>query len=739
MLKRRLITVGGVIQGIGMRPFIYCLADDLCLTGHVCNDGRGVTIEIQGAESRLDRFEERLQADIPPAGKIVRSHSEEIPMVADESTFVINLSAGTSEGAVSICADRWVCPECLKEMNDPEDRRYQYPFINCTHCGPRFTIVKKLPYDRPQTTMKDFELCEECLGEYKNPRDRRYHAQPVACPVCGPRVWIEGGPSGAETIVEARRLLLDEKVVAIKGIGGFHLAVNAHSEKAVARLREFKRRPRKPLAIMVRDIPEAHKCIAMIEKTRQLLISPCAPIVLAPRNKDCKIAANVAPHLDDLGVMLPYSPLHHLLFNDELVAIVMTSGNAPGEPITIDNQSALESLKADAYLMHNRDIHVANDDSVIRAGKPGPLFLRRSRGYVPEPLAAPHLPNKKILALGALWKVTLTTLTNHELVVGRHLGNLYTVAGEKAFHQEIERMLDFARIEPEAVAVDAHPDLSSSLFAGQRFNKVPIYKIQHHHAHMASVLAEHKIATNEQVAGIILDGLGYGLDGELWGGEILLGGYTDFQRAFHLRPVPLPGGDRASKEPTRMATSLLVDAGINRPGLDCYNEQFAQICKIKTVSPLSSSAGRLFDGIAGILGIAPNVQDYEGEAATRLEAVADPDEKGAYPCELDESSLDTRTLVHALVDDNSEIPVRAARFHNGLANGLCAAVQKTGMTTVALAGGCMINRHLARRLIESLEKNKLKVLMPQQLPPGDGGLSAGQAACAACMADRGVK
>jgi hydrogenase maturation protein HypF len=749
MIARRRIEVQGVVQGIGLRPFVYRLAREQGLTGAVRNLGGSVGIELQGAPGELDEFERQLHEELPPAGMIARARSRALPVVEGERGFVIDESSARDAPSLALAPDRSVCLDCLRELADPSDRRFRYPFVNCTACGPRFTIVDALPYDRNNTTMCRFELCADCRREYTDPGDRRFHAEPVACPACGPRAWLveSGGeladpsetdePDPAAAIDEAARRLALGALVAIKGIGGFHLAVDGSDEAAVARLRRIKRRPRKPFALMVRDLATARRLAALDRGSEELLSSPAAPIVLARRRPDSGIAPSVAPGVADLGLMLPYSPLHHLLLAAGPEVLVLTSGNPPGEPITADDREALTRLAADAYLVHDREIRVANDDSVVRATGLGPVFLRRSRGYAPAPFPATHLPRRSVLALGASLKVTVTTLAGGELVVGRHLGDLGNPRAEAAFRAEVQRMLAFGRVEPEAVAVDLHPDFPSVLFAEQSLAPLPILRVQHHHAHLAAVLAEHGVGAGERAVGIVLDGFGHGTDGAIWGGEVLAGGYGSCERIAHLRYVAQPGGDRAAVEPARMGTSLLVDAGLDERAWSGFDRRTAEICVSEQLCPRTSSAGRLFDGAAAILGLAPKRQDFEGEAATRLEDAADPDCDDGYPLPLDDGVLDTRELVRALARDSAPTGRRAARLINGLADGLARAVLEQNAQLVALAGGCMVNRPLTARLTSRIERTGARVLRPSRLPPGDGGVSAGQAAVAACRLEGG--
>ncbi len=749
MRIRRRIRLQGTIQGIGFRPFVHRLASREGLVGISYNEGLGAVVEVEGPSHRVASFESRLSADLPSPGRIDRYVAEAVAASHLETGFSIVESHNSRERSISLPPDLGVCPECLQEMSDPSNRRYRYPFINCTACGPRYTIALDQPYDRPNTTMAVFPMCPECRQEYTNIRDRRCHAQPIACPECGPRTWLipanralglspqEEKTDPAEAVDLARELLTAGKVLAVKGIGGFHLAVDASNRSAVSELRKRKNRPRKPFAVMVRDLTVARRIVVLKENDEKILCSPASPIVLAPARPDHGLAEELAPGLGDLGIMLAYSPLHRLLFDETLEALVMTSGNPPSEPIITENQDAVAGLPADAYLMHDRGIQVANDDSVVRTTSQGPVFIRRSRGYVPVSLNASRLPRGNLIALGAELKVTITTMHHGRIFVGRHLGDLNNLASEEAFQEEVSRVLNFEGIAPKAVALDMHPDLATTIYGEERFRDLPIIRVQHHHAHMGAAMLEHGFGPEDEAAGIILDGMGYGPDGTIWGGEVLIGGFRQYQRLAHLRPIPMPGGDKAALQPWRMATSLLVDSDLGRPGMTGYDEEVAQICQTPLISPLTSSAGRLFDGVAALLGVAPKTQDYEGEAAARLEAVADPHHGDAYPLPFNDDQLDTRHLIEALVADHAPLPIRAARFHNALADSLAQTALFAQTGVVVLGGGCFVNRLLIGRLVNRLRTAGIDVRYPSLLPPGDGGLSAGQAACAACMMEEG--
>lgn len=744
MSLRHRITVQGVVQGIGFRPFVYRLAFEESLLGFVRNDAEGVIIEVEGTAAALERFAVRLAAEIPTGGRIDGMKIEPCAALCTESQFRIMESQKTAQTFPSVAPDRFVCADCLQEMRDPSDRRYKYPFINCTHCGPRYTIIHSLPYDRPNTTMRAFPLCAACQQEYTDPTNRRFHAEPIACPICGPHVWIEPSSrmefnAGEDPIHSAAAMLADGRIVAVKGIGGFHLAANAFDRDAVMRLRAMKRRPRKPFAMMVKDIAVAKQLAEFNEETARLLTSPPAPIVLVPAAQGLAMTAWIAPGLKDLGILLPYSPLHHLLLEKGPAALVMTSGNAPSEPISIQNDDALQCLGADATLLHNRDITTAADDSVFRMASHGPVMIRRARGYVPSPMPAAHLPSASVLGLGALLKVTVSVLHQGQLVVGRHLGDLDNERAEDAFAEEVDRMMNFLRFTPESITMDLYPDSAAAYLVRDRFPTLPIFRVQHHHAHMAAVMTEYGLSPYERVVGIVLDGFGLGPDGALWGGEVLVGGYAAFERAAHLRYVPQPGGDKGAEEPGRMALSLLLDAKLPIPDGFDVDPHLREIVHIPAVSPMTSSAGRLFDGAAALLGIAPTRQDFEGEAAALLEAVADPSIRDAYPLPLTGDILDTRDLICSLAVDPSALSIRAARFINGLADGLICAAARSNSDRAVLAGGCMVNRLLAGRLMDGLSKLGIEVLFPRKLPPGDGAISAGQVAVAACGDPRNFK
>jgi len=747
-IERWRVLASGTVQGVGFRPFVYRLAHDEALLGEVSNEGLGASLEIQGPTSALERFVARLRVELPHPGDVERLDVEAMPLDHQARAFVIAPSSEAVGRRLSLAPDLATCAACLAELRDPEDRRYRYPFINCTHCGPRYTITSALPYDRPKTTMAVFPMCANCRSEYDDPLNRRYHAQPIACPECGPAIWcVEAARLNDASALEppklapgdwlrhtehalqaAQRVLESGGILAVKGLGGFHLAVDARNPDAIARLRQRKHRPTKGLAVMVANLEVARGFGQLDPSAIQSLASSAAPIVLVP--KAAGVDPGLAPVSNDIGLMLPYTPLHSMLLEGTLDALVMTSGNRSAEPIATENRVAALELGADAVLLHNREIRVGCDDSVLRWSESGPSLIRRARGFVPSALRAEMLPNRSILALGAHLKVTLATLCRGELAVGRHLGDLDNPAAEDAYLDEIERMLRFGQVEPEAVAVDLHPDLFSTHVAQERFAELPIVRVQHHHAHLASVMVEHGLGLDRRVAGIVLDGLGFGEDGTIWGGEVLVGGYERVERVGHLRPIAQPGGDRAALEPFRMATSLLLAAGLGPEHWRFFDEELAAITALRLVSPLTSSVGRLFDGVAALLGVAPRRQTFEGEAAMALERVADERCSSAYSFPVEAGVIEVREMVQELLRDPDDVSLRAARFHNGLADAFVEVACAAGADVVVLSGGAMVNRLLSRRLGTQLQARGVEAFWPRRLPAGDGGLSAGQAAIA---------
>ena len=719
---RTRVRVEGTVQGVGFRPYVFSLASSLGLAGFVLNDSRGVLIEVEG--DAVDAFLVRLPAEAPPLARIERVRAEAVAAVGERG-FAIRESPRGGGGRVNITVtpDAATCADCLRELFDPADRRFRYPFINCTNCGPRFTIVRGIPYDRPLTTMAAFAMCAACRAEYEDPANRRFHAQPNACPDCGPHVRLQPQSPG-DPIAGAARALAGGAIVAVKGIGGFHLACRADDEAAVAALRARKHREDRPFALMVRDVDAARALVVSLDETA--LTAPERPIVLAPRRPDARVAAAVAPRSRDLGLMLPYSPLHHLLLTGCGFPLVMTSGNVSDEPIAHRDDDALARLAgiADLFLLHDREIHTRTDDSVVRAGR----MVRRSRGYVPSPLPLPG-DAPPLLAVGAELKSTFTLARGGRAWVSHHIGDLRNYETLRAFTEGVAHFERLLQLEPALVAHDLHPEYLSTKYALERAG-VATVGVQHHHAHLAACLAEHGVA---RAAGAIYDGTGYGLDGTVWGGEILVGDMHGFTRAAHLRPVRMPGGEAAIREPWRMACAWLQAAGRGEPlpGIDPERwHQVARLAESGLASPLTSSAGRLCDAVAALCGIRQTVT-YEGQAAIELEAAADAHEREAYPLG---PGLDARPTVLAAADDRARgvpVPVVSARFHNGLAAATAEALLATGEPVAVLSGGVFQNELLLTRTTAALERAGVRVLTPRALPANDGGISYGQAAVAA--------
>lgn len=761
-IRRQRILVRGVVQGVGYRPFVYRLALELGLGGHVGNNTDGVTIEAEGPGLNLAEFVRRLSAEAPPMARVDAISAEDCALAGD-STFAIVMSAVLGQVSTGIPADAATCADCLHELLDPADRRYRYPFINCTNCGPRFTITRRIPYDRPQTSMAVFPMCPECRSEYDDPLNRRFHAQPNACWQCGPRVWLCDATgteiSAQDPIANAIERLLDGEVMAVKGIGGFHLAVDATNEAAVLRLRERKRRYGKPLAIMVRDLDVARRLCELSAEAERLLLSTARPIVLTRACAENGIAPSVAPGIPWIGIYLPYAPLQHLLFANERVdALVMTSANLSEEPIAIDNDEARQRLGgiADVFLMHNREILQRCDDSVLAVVDMNPQVIRRARGYVPMGIPLP-MNAPPLLAAGGHLKNVFTLARGNFAYQSQHLGDLENVAGLEFFEHSLRHLMHTFEIEPEIVVHDLHPGYLSTTWARQWAEQRGLHTlaVQHHHAHIAACMAEH--AVTEPVIGLSLDGTGFGTDGRIWGGEVLIAELHRFERFAHLDYAPMPGGDAAVKEPWRMAFGMLSAAGFSMheaaelTGTPDHEARIAsRMIERELNTPLTSSLGRLFDAVSAVV-LRRRTVDYDAQAAIELEGIAvdEPDAapEERYVPELRASNaalvLNTQRLWHAVVDDlRGAIPNTAisAKFHAGIAEGFIraarAAGEKTGIQTIALSGGCMHNRRLAHALRSGLERYGFRVLTQRILSPGDGGLSYGQATVAAAIMNR---
>jgi hydrogenase maturation protein HypF len=735
-LVRFRARVQGTVQGVGFRPYVYRLAHELGVAGSVLNDAHGVVIEVEGAAAEVERFRARLPAEAPPLAAVERvAWSEAAP--TGEAGFAILASPDGGEPDAAVSADTATCAECLEELFDPDDRRYRYPFVNCTNCGPRFTIVRGVPYDRPLTTMAGFAMCPTCRAEYEDPRDRRFHAQPNACPVCGPRVRLLGVPDAAvDPVASAAAALRAGAILAVKGLGGYHLAVRADDEEAVARLRARKHREDKPFALMAPTVSAARELVALGAAEEALLVARERPIVLAPRRPGARVAAAVAPRSTELGVMLPYSPLHHLLLADLGLSLVLTSGNVSDEPIAYSDGDALDRLPpiADGFLVHDRPIETRTDDSVVRAAGGRPLMLRRSRGYVPASIRLSAPARRPLLAVGAELKNTFCVAKGERAWVGHHIGDLHNYETLRSFAEGIAHFERLFAVTPEVVAHDLHPEYLSTKAALER-DGVQHVGVQHHHAHLAACLAEH--GETGPAVGAIYDGTGDGGDGTVWGGELLVGDLAGFQRAASLFPVRLPGGEAAIRQPWRMACAWLLAAGVPAPAALAARagwDQVSELARTGLASPVTSSAGRLFDAVAALCGIRDEVT-YEGQAAIELEAACADGDHGAYPLD---PPLDARPAIAAVVEDvdcGVEAGVIAARFHDTLAaataNACARACADRGIDMVVLSGGVFANRRLLARTRALLAREGARVLVPERLPPGDGGISYGQAAVAA--------
>ena len=744
------ISVRGVVQGVGFRPFVYRLAARHNLRGWVCNTSEDVKIEVEGEAKDVERFISGLREQAPP-----QSHIEDIKITAgapeNYHKFEIRESVSEAGKYQLISPDIATCPDCFKEIFSPTDRRYRYPFTNCTNCGPRFTIIKDIPYDRLKTTMDSFKMCPECRKEYDDPLNRRFHAQPNACPVCGPRLElmdIKGNQIECEDVIKKTSELLKKgKIIAVKGLGGFLLACDATSEKAINRLRQRKNRPAKPLAVMVASLDEVKRHCEVDKEEGKLLTSPDSPIVLTKWKKESIVSQAVAPDLKYLGVMLPYTPLHHLLLKEVGLPLVMTSGNLSEEPIAKDNDEAIRRLRniADFFLMHNRDIYARYDDSVMIVEKDLPRFTRRARGYAPYPI---HLPfqSRQILGCGAEEKNTFCLTRDNYAFVSQHIGDMENLETLEHYVNTISLYKKLFRIEPEIVAYDMHLEYLPTKYAKELGEKegLKLFPIQHHHAHIASCMAENRVT--EPVIGVALDGTGYGTDSNIWGGEFMVADYKDFKRMAHLEYLPLPGGALAIKKPYRTALGYLLTLGIDieknlplfkyveKGEFDIIKDQVAK--EINT--PVTSSMGRLFDAVAALIGVRGIIQ-YEAQAAIELEMTAydASNETNHYPLASEERNgviiIKVYDLLAAIVKDvemSVSKAVIAARFHNTVAQMILENCQKlsakTELNKVALSGGVFQNRLLLRKTVPLLESKGFEVYTHRQVPCNDGGISLGQ-------------
>lgn len=810
-IKKEYIEVTGIVQGVGFRPFVHNLAEKHNLAGYVLNNADGVVIEVEGAAANIETFLYDLEHTAPPLSRIVEikrrvidRNSQTSENETADGKFEIRDSVREGKPVALISPDTCVCSDCLKELFDTENRRHLYSFINCTNCGPRFTIIQNIPYDRPFTTMSGFTMCPSCRYEYENPRDRRFHAQPNACPVCGPHLQLldsAGNQMPGDPLTNAIALLKKGSIVAVKGLGGFHLVVDGTNNDAVNRLRRRKHREEKPLAVMTGSIRDARGMVHMSAIEDRLLTGYERPILLARRHENTPVADAVAPGNDHLGVMLPYTPLHYLLFfhpdaggnyfGDKSIfpALVMTSGNVSEEPICKDNADAIDRLAgiADAFLVHDRDIHVRSDDSVVRVADGEASFIRRSRGYVPVPVfLKKSLPS--VLALGGELKNTLCITEGRHAFLSQHIGDMANISTFDYFHEAVEHFKKILELEPDIIAYDLHPEYQTTKYfnriegeSGSNFGAVGV---QHHHSHIAGVLAEH--GCDDPVIGFSMDGTGYGLDGAIWGGEVLLCTGCNFTRCAHLEYVPMPGGESAVREAWRMAFSYLRESfGDDWKNLDasCLKqiphqklEMLEQACKSGVNSPKTSSLGRLFDAVSSILDLC-QVSAYEGQAAIMLDMTASSEQEGKvlpyniyekkpemfgnYPVLRGNLSnvnvpsaptvsstyiLDYKPLVRSLIEGvqrGRSVSKLAYDFHTTLLASFLDVLgrisETTGVKTVAYSGGCWQNRILSERFPALLRENGYDVLTNNLVPPNDGGIALGQAYVAANIAELAQK
>jgi len=765
------VEIRGAVQGVGFRPFVYRLADEMSLDGWVVNDNRGVTLEVDGESEPLERFLERLTEE-KPATAVVESTTAEWSSPVGYLGFAIRDSDEAGEKTVQVLPDIATCTACRAEVLERFDRRHDYPFTNCTHCGPRFSIIRSLPYDRPRTTMERFTMCAACRAEYEDPRDRRFHAQPNACPDCGPRLalWNAVGQEtarGEDALLEAVDAISRGETVAVKGLGGFHLVVDARNGEAIERLRTKKPRREKPFAVMVRDLESARELCFVDDDEAAALSSPEAPILLLRRRPGDAVHPSVAPANPYLGIMLPYTPLHHLILGAAQFPVVATSGNLSEEPICTSEDDAVPALGgvADFFLVHDRPIARHVDDSVAWRIEGRTRLLRRARGFAPRPVLLDD-EQPTILAVGAHLKNAVALAVGRRVFVSQHIGDMETPEALGAFERVIADFLDLYDARPVAVAHDLHPDYVTTRWARQAvgledgeahaivpaLEGLPLIPVQHHHAHLASCLAENGV--EGPVLGVTWDGTGYGTDGTVWGGEFLEGTAAGFERVAHLRPFGLPGGEAAIREPRRSAIAILWATlgreALGREELDPVQSfsaekrvLLARMLERGLNCPVTTSAGRLFDGVAALLGLRQTTS-FEGQAAMELEFVADPTVRDDYPFRIMMDAtpaenerpvleIDWRLTIQAVLHDLLA-PVEsviAARFHNTLAKVIVRVARKIGREVVVLSGGCFQNRLLTERAVDGLVKAGHRVLLHRQVPPGDGGISLGQVAIAA--------
>jgi hydrogenase maturation protein HypF len=754
-IARTSISIGGIVQGVGFRPFVYRLAVEMGLTGWVRNSAEGVLIEACGTEERLAHFTRRIRSEAPPLAVVASLEHHALPDDISESDFTIRESSESGAHIAHIAPDAALCDDCLRELFDPSNRRFRHPFITCTNCGPRYSIITGIPYDRPNTTMSSFPLCPDCRQEYDDPADRRFHAQPIACPACGPQVRLLDSTGSAisekdPALIKAGELLKGGAILAVKGIGGYHLAVDACNGEAVGRLRERKKRDEKPFAVMAPDLAAARTMALLSKVEERLLASAESPIVIVRRAADCPVSPLVAPNNTLLGLMLPYTPLHHLLLRgNAITALVMTSANQTDEPIAFQDADALQRLSgiADYFLLHNRPIHMRSDDSVIRVFQGRPLFYRRARGYAPRAIRLPF-ESAPILAVGAELKSAVCCVKGNQAFLSQHIGDLQNDTSCDSFRQTIHHLTGLLDISAEAIACDLHPDYLSSVHAAETC--LPLIPVQHHHAHLAACMAENGL--EGEVIGLIFDGTGYGGDGTVWGGEFLIGGYDRFRRAGHFRQVRLPGGDMAVRQPWRMALAFLhaalgeaafsLEHPVSRHLPAEEKAIFTTMLERGLNSPLTSSCGRLFDAVAALLNVR-HIVSYDGQAAIELEALAEmSDDSLTLPYEVTfdgdgllqiDFSIMFPTILHGL-ETGVSTDALARRFHASVARAsveICSRIAgDSGLDRVVLSGGVFQNRILSEMVYTGLVNQGLQVFTHRLSPPNDGCIALGQAAIA---------
>jgi len=747
---RKQIQVRGIVQGVGFRPFVYRLAQRFHLHGHVRNTGDGVLMEVEGAAQPVEEFLARMACERPPLAQVSETVVTELKATG-ETGFSVHATREEQPQFTLVSPDLATCSDCLREFTDSRDGRFAYPFINCTNCGPRYSIIRDLPYDRPATSMAVFRMCPRCQAEYEDPGSRRFHAEPNACAACGPSLTLEA-PGGirltktAAVLAEARRLLSGGRILAIKGLGGFQLACDAENDDAVRRLRQRKQRPDKSFAVMVAGLEQAERLCFVAAADREALLSPERPIVIVERRPGGAVSEVVTPGNRTLGLMLPYTPLHALLFEGVSArALVMTSGNISEEPIVTDNEDARKLLAAiaDAFLFHNREIHVRVDDSVVRAFEGRPRVLRRARGYAPKPIDLGG-DFGEVLACGGELKSTFCLTKGRYALVSQHIGDMENHETLEFFRETLDHMKKLFRVEPRVVAHDLHPGYLSTRFA-RELPHVKRIAVQHHHAHIAACMAENGL--RDKVIGVAFDGTGYGTDGKIWGGEFLVAGFAGFERRAHLRYVPLAGGDAAVREPWRMALSYLIETFGVVPELPIFHavpeqrrEIVESIIRRRRNTVETSSCGRLFDAVAAIVGLRGNVS-FEGQAAIQLEAIADSAEMARYPFGLESAEpwrIDLRPAIRELVNEvRRGVPaaIVSARFHNTMAAAIadvCVLLRRSDrLNRVCLSGGTFQNLFLLSRSVAALRRHGFEVFLHSKVPPNDGGLSLGQAVVAA--------